>query len=74
MILASGEASALLEEALDSEGVADVLLLPQLTDNVVFALRKAGHAGRRLVAEGGANARHGRIITCSRPRAAPARP
>ena len=68
VILASGEASALLEEALDSEGVADVLLLPQLTDNVVFALRKAGHAGRRLVAEGGANSRHGRIITVFSPK------
>jgi pilus assembly protein CpaE len=68
VILASGEASALLEEALDSENVADVLLLPQLTDNVVFALRKAGHAGRRLVAEGGANSRHGRIITVFSPK------
>ena len=52
VILASGESSALLEDALDAEGVADVLLLPQLTENVVFALRKAAHAGRRLVAEG----------------------
>ena len=68
VILASGEASALLEEALDAEGVADVLLLPQLTDNVVFALRKAGHAGRRLVAEGGAHARQGRIITVFSPK------
>ena len=74
VILASGEASALLEEALDSEGVADVLLLPQLTDNVVFALRKAGHAGRRLVAEGGAKPATAASSPCSRPRAAPARP
>ena len=37
---------ALLEEALEHD-VADVLLLPQLTENVVFAIRKAGHAGRR---------------------------
>ena len=73
VILASGESSALLEEALDAEGVADVLLLPQLTENVVFALRKAGHAGRRLAAEGG-HARQGRIITCSRPRVGRARP
>ena len=36
VLLASGEASALLEEALDA-GVMDVLLLPQLTENVVFA-------------------------------------
>ena len=54
VVLASGESSALLEDALDAEGVADVLLLPQLTENVVFALRKAAHAGRRLVAEGAA--------------------
>ncbi len=67
VILASGESSALLEEALDSEGVADVLLLPQLTENVVFALRKAAHAGRRLVAEGG-HTRHGRIVTVFSPK------
>src|SRR5919201_3877957 len=43
VLLASGESSALLEDALDAD-VADVLLLPQLTENVVFAIRKAGHA------------------------------
>jgi pilus assembly protein CpaE len=67
VILASGESTALLEEALDAEGIADVLLLPQLTENVVFALRKAAHAGRRLVAEGG-QGRHGRIITVFSPK------
>jgi pilus assembly protein CpaE len=67
VILAAGESSTLLEEALDADDVADVLLLPQLTDNVVFALRKAGHAGRRLIAEGGA-ARHGKIITVFSPK------
>ena len=46
MIVASGAASALLEEALDAD-VADVLLLPQLIDNVVFTIRKASHAARR---------------------------
>lgn len=67
VIIASGESSALLEEALDAEGVADVLLLPQLTENVVFALRKAAHAGRRLAADG-AHARHGRIVTVFSPK------
>ena len=67
VILASGESSALLDEALDAEGVADVLLLPQLTENVVFAIRKAGHAGRRLASEGG-HARQGRIITVFSPK------
>jgi pilus assembly protein CpaE len=47
VLLASGEASRLLEEALETD-VADVLLLPQLPDNVVFALRKAAaHTIRR---------------------------
>ena len=47
VILASGEASSLLEQALDAD-VADVLLLPQLADNVVFAIRKASHVVRSL--------------------------
>ena len=67
VLLASGESTALLDEALDTEGVADVLLLPQLTENVVFALRKAAHAGRRLAVEGG-HARHGRIVTVFSPK------
>jgi pilus assembly protein CpaE len=66
VILASGESSALLDDALDAD-VADVLLLPQLTENVVFALRKASHAGRRLVAEGG-HGRQGRIVTVFSPK------
>jgi pilus assembly protein CpaE len=67
VVLASGESTALLEDALDAEGVADVLLLPQLTENVVFALRKAAHAGRRLATEG-AHARRGRIVTVFSPK------
>ena len=66
VILASGEASALLEQALDSD-VADVLLLPQLADNVVFAIRKAAHVGRRLQAEGG-HGRRGHILTVFSPK------
>ena len=34
-----------------------MLLLPQLADNVVFAVRKAAHAGRRLESEGGVGKR-----------------
>jgi pilus assembly protein CpaE len=64
VLLASGEAAALLEEALDAD-VADVLLLPQLADNVVFAARKAAHAGRRVVS---GSKEHGRIITVFSPK------
>ena len=67
VMLASGESSALLDDALETEGVADVILLPQLTENVVFALRKVAHAGRRLQAEG-AHGRHGRIVTVFSPK------
>src|SRR5687767_7543877 len=66
ILLASGEASALLEEALDAD-VADVLLLPQMTENVVFAIRKASHGGRRATS-GGGHARRGRIITVFSPK------
>jgi pilus assembly protein CpaE len=65
VLLASGESSALLEEALDAD-VADVLLLPQLTENVVFAIRKAGHTGRR--GTGGRPRGKGRVITVFSPK------
>ena len=71
ILVASGEAAALLEDALEAD-VADVLLLPQLTENVVFAIRKATHAPRRAAADG-ARATAG-SSPCSRRRAARARP
>jgi len=46
ILLASGESSVLLDEALDAD-VSDVLLLPQMTENVIFAIRKASHSGRK---------------------------
>jgi pilus assembly protein CpaE len=64
ILLASGDCSGLLEEALE-DGVADVIPLPQLTENVVFAIRKACHQGRRAQhAEGG----RGRVITVFSPK------
>ena len=68
ILLASGEASALLEQALEAD-VSDVLLLPQMTENVVFALRKASHSGRRAGGGGGGHApRRGRIVTVFSPK------
>src|SRR5215831_10738913 len=67
VILASGEASQLMEQALDAD-VADVLLLPQLADNVIFAIRKAAHAGRRLLAGPVSSLTHGRIVTVFSPK------
>ncbi len=64
LLIASGEASALLDDALGAD-VADVLLLPALTENVVFAIRKATHAPRRAAAAG---RREGRIVTVFSPK------
>jgi pilus assembly protein CpaE len=64
VLVASGEASRLLDEALDAD-VSDVLLLPQLADNVVFALRKAAHTARR---SDGVRGRQGTIITVFSPK------
>src|ERR687884_1360653 len=66
IVLASGAQSTLLEEALEAD-VSDVLLLPQLTENVVFAIRKASHAGRKLAAQGG-HGRRGKIVTVFSPK------
>src|SRR5712691_3908502 len=55
----------MLDDALDA-GIADVLLLPQLTDSLVFALRKAGHAGRRAARDGQSGP--GRIVTVFSPK------
>ena len=45
VLLSAEPSSALIEEALEA-GVADVLVLPQTAETLVFALRKAGQAGR----------------------------
>jgi pilus assembly protein CpaE len=66
LILASTSSSGLLEQALDAD-VADVLLLPQLVENVVFAIRKATHTGKRHH-DTGSSGRHGRIITVFSPK------
>jgi pilus assembly protein CpaE len=64
VLLASGaEAAAMLEQALETE-VADVLLLPQLTHNVLFAIRKATHSRRQVEAP----VRRGRVVTVFSPK------
>ena len=65
LIVASSGSSGLLEQALDA-GVADVLLLPQLVENVVFSIRKATHSGRRHAEAGGG--RQGKIVTVFSPK------
>jgi pilus assembly protein CpaE len=66
LIVASSGSAGLLEQALDAD-VSDVLLLPQLVENVVFAIRKATHTGRRH-AESNGGGRHGKIVTVFSPK------
>jgi pilus assembly protein CpaE len=66
ILLASGESSALLEDALEAD-ISDVLLLPQMTENVVFAIRKASRSGHRP-AGGQLPGRRGRIVTVFSPK------
>ena len=64
VLVASGaEAAAMLEHALEMD-VADVLLLPQLTHNVLFAIRKAAHVRRQLQTP----VHHGRVVTVFSPK------
>jgi pilus assembly protein CpaE len=63
VLLVAGEGSGLLEEALEA-GVADVLPLPQQTENIVLAIRKVSHAGRRLKR----GDQRGRVITIFSPK------
>jgi pilus assembly protein CpaE len=65
IMVCAGGGGTLLEQALEA-GVADVLPLPQLTENIVFAIRKASHVGRRASAS--ADGRHGRVITVFSPK------
>src|SRR6266536_3093847 len=68
LIVASGGSPVMLEQALEAE-VADVLLLPQLVENVVFAIRKSTHSRGRLAGAGsGGGGRHGKILTVFSPK------
>jgi pilus assembly protein CpaE len=65
LIVASSNSAGLLEQALDAD-VTDVLLLPQLVENVVFAIRKATHTTKRTHETG--PGRHGKIVTVFSPK------
>jgi len=68
ILLTSGEHSHLFEQALEV-GVADVLVLPQPAERVVFAVQKAQTTGHRAIdlAAGGPS-RAGRIVTVLGPK------
>lgn len=63
ILVTSGDASGLLDDALGA-GVTDVLVLPQMAENVVFAIRKACHSNRHHETPGV----EGRIVTVFSPK------
>jgi pilus assembly protein CpaE len=65
VVVASRSASGILEEALDAD-VSDVLLLPQLVENVLFVVKKASHAKRAVPTV--SRAQLGRVITVFSPK------
>jgi len=65
VIVASSAATSILEDALDAD-VSDVLLLPQLIDNVVFVIKKASHAKRALPTI--TRVQLGRVVTVFSPK------
>ena len=65
VLVVAGGASQMLDSALESD-VADVLLLPQLVENVVFTVRKAAHAKRAVPTV--TRAQLGRVITVFSPK------
>ena len=64
LIAVGGDCSELLQGALEAD-IADVLLLPQVTENIVFAIRKATCAARRAP---GAAVERGKILTVFSPK------
>jgi pilus assembly protein CpaE len=65
VVVAAGTATEILEDALDAD-VSDVLLLPQLVDNVVFTIKKASHAKRAVPVV--SRSQLGRVVTVFSPK------
>ena len=64
VVVAAEEGEQILEGALEAD-VADVLLLPQLVENVAFTIKKAAHAKRSPTVT---RAKVGRVITVFSPK------
>jgi pilus assembly protein CpaE len=65
VIVAADDSAGILDAALESD-VADVLLLPQLVENVVFTIKKAAHAKRAV--QPTVRQSFGRVVTVFSPK------
>jgi pilus assembly protein CpaE len=67
VLLSSEPSTELVEEALES-GVADILVLPQTSETLAFALRKAGQAGRAPAPAADGEPSRGTVVTVFSPK------
>jgi pilus assembly protein CpaE len=65
VVVASDDAAGILDAALEAD-VADVLLLPQLVDNVAFTIKKAAYSKR--AAKPASRQSFGRVVTVFSPK------
>jgi pilus assembly protein CpaE len=65
IVVASGAGTGILDEALEAD-VSDVLLLPQLVENVIFTVKKASHAKRPVQTV--TRSQLGRVVTVFSPK------
>ena len=65
VVVAADQGEQILDGALEAD-VADVLLLPQLVENVAFTIKKAAHAKRAVASV--TRAKIGRVITVFSPK------
>jgi pilus assembly protein CpaE len=65
VLLASAQSGEILDQAIEA-GVDEALLLPQVVENVAFALRRAGRPGGRP--EGDRATKQGHVITVFSPK------
>jgi pilus assembly protein CpaE len=65
VVVTADESTPFLDAALDAD-VDDILLLPQLVENVVFTIRKASHAKRAVSAV--SRPKIGRVVTVFSPK------
>jgi pilus assembly protein CpaE len=65
VLITPGASTTVVEEAIESDEIDNVLPLPMVTEQVVFAIRKAAVAGRRQFADG---KRRGKVLTVFSPK------
>ena len=65
VLVTPGASTGVIDEAIESDQIDNVLPLPMVTEQVVFAIRKAAVASRRAITDG---KRRGKVLTVFSPK------